>query len=94
MKLAPEQIVLRPRITEKSVFLQNMRNTYVFQVHPKATKTQIREAIGNIFGVKVDNVCTSTRRGKQRRTKHGVGFTPDWKQAFVTVADGQKIEGV
>ena len=94
MKLAPEQIVMRPRITEKSVFLQNVRNTYVFQVHPKATKVQIREAVGSLFDVTVAAVRTSTRRGKQRRTKYGIGFTPAWKQAFVTVADGQKIEGV
>jgi large subunit ribosomal protein L23 len=87
-------IIKRPLITEKSVHQQNATNTYTFSVDKRANKTQIREAIESMFKVKVSSVRTCTIPGKRvRRGKH-VGSTSPWKKAFITVADGQKLEGV
>jgi len=58
---------VRPLITEKSSAAYQDRGEYTFEVHPDATKPQIRSAIEELFGVKVTNVWTSNQRGKGRR---------------------------
>jgi large subunit ribosomal protein L23 len=89
------QIIRRPRITEKSVHLQNKLNSWTFEVHPDANKTQIREAIKALWKVDAVSVNTITCRGKPRRVRSRLpGMTPAWKKAVVRLADGQKIEGV
>lgn len=91
----PYQIIRRPRITEKSVHLQNKLNSYTFEVHPDANKTQIREAIKVLWKVQAVSVNTINCRGKPRRVRSRLpGMTPAWKKAVVRLADGQKIEGV
>ncbi|TVR12998.1 MAG: 50S ribosomal protein L23 [Planctomycetota bacterium] len=90
----PYNVIERPRLTEKTVHLQNKLNTYTFKVHPQANKIQIREAIQEIFKVKVSAVRTMNCRGKQRRTRLGTGTTASWKKAYVTLAEGEFIEGV
>ncbi len=92
----PYEIVRRPRISEKTVHLQNKLNTYTFEVHPSANKIQIREAIKALFKVEVLAVNTMNCRGKDRRMRNNrqPGATAAWKKAIVKVADGQKIEGV
>lgn len=87
-------ILRRPRLTEKTVYLQNNQDTYTFQVHPAANKIQIREAVESIFKVKVRKVATVNCRGKQRRTRLGIGTTASWKKAYVTLANGERIEGI
>ena len=94
MKLDATQIIQAPRVTEKTVYTQNALGAYTFKVHPSANKFQIKQAVESLFGVTVTQVRVSNRQGKQRRTRAGIGFTPDWKQAVVTIADGQEIEGV
>jgi large subunit ribosomal protein L23 len=86
-------IISRPRVTEKSVHLQNKRQTYVFEVHQDANKVQIRDAVERLFQVKVQAVRTVNCRGKDRRTRMSTGTTPAIKKAYVTLRDGQKIEG-
>jgi len=88
-------VILSPRITEKS--MNNALGTqYTFVVHTAATKTQIRHAIEEIFGVNVTNVNTVNVRGKQknfaRRGVRTAGKQSDFKKAIVTLKPGQKIE--
>ncbi|HEX3132507.1 MAG TPA: 50S ribosomal protein L23 [Planctomycetota bacterium] len=92
----PYEIVRRPRISEKTVHLQNKLSSYTFEVHPDANKIQIREAIKAFFKVDVLAVNTMNCRGKDRRMRNNrqPGVTAAWKKAIVKIADGQKIEGV
>jgi large subunit ribosomal protein L23 len=84
--------VVRPVITEKTSAAYQSRGEYVFQVHPDATKTQIRLAIEQLFGVKVTGVWTLNVRGKEKRMGKTVGRRPNWKKAIVKLRDGDSIE--
>ena len=92
----PYDIILRPRISEKSVYLQNELGKYTFDVHPDANKIQIKDAIKALFKVDVVGVNTMNCRGKERRMRNNrvPGLTAAWKKAIVQIAEGQKIEGV
>jgi large subunit ribosomal protein L23 len=84
--------IVRPLITEKSSAAYQDRGEYTVQVHPDATKPQIRSAIEQLFGVKVTGVWTSNVRGKEKRMGKTVGHRPNWKKAIVTLRDGDTIE--
>ena len=84
--------IVRPLITEKSSAAYQDRGEYTFEVHPDATKPQIRSAIEQLFGVKVTGVWTSNVRGKEKRMGKTVGHRPNWKKAIVTLRDGDTIE--
>jgi large subunit ribosomal protein L23 len=84
--------IVRPLITEKTSAAYQARGEYVFQVHPDATKTQIRTAIEQLFGVKVTGVWTLNVRGKEKRMGKNVGRRPSWKKAIVKLRDGDSIE--
>jgi len=84
--------IVRPLITEKSSAAYQDRGEYTFEVHPTATKPQIRSAIEQLFGVKVTGVWTSNVRGKEKRMGKTVGRRPNWKKAIVTLRDGDTIE--
>lgn len=84
-------IILRPVITEKSTNLMG-QNKYTFYVYPQANKIQIRQAVEQIFGVRVAEVHTLKVRGKKRRVGRHEGRTPDRKKAIVTLKPGNKIE--
>jgi large subunit ribosomal protein L23 len=84
--------IVRPLITEKTSAAYQDRGEYVFQVHPDATKTQIRLAIEELFGVKVTGVWTSNQRGKAKRMGNTVGRKPNWKKAIVKLREGDTIE--
>ena len=84
--------IVRPLITEKTSTAYQTRGEYVFQVHPDATKTQIRTAIEQLFGVKVTGVWTLNVRGKEKRMGKNVGRRPNWKKAIVKLRDGDSIE--
>jgi len=91
----PYQVIRRPLITEKSVYLQNATNTWAFEVHQDANKTQIREAVERLFKVKVLSVHTMNCRGKDRRMRGGAaGVSAAWKKAFVRLPADQRIEGI
>jgi large subunit ribosomal protein L23 len=83
--------IVRPLITEKSSAAYQDRAEYTFEVHPDATKPQIRQAIEELFGVKVTGVWTSNQRGKTRRVGQTAGRRPNWKKAIVTLRDGDTI---
>jgi len=84
--------IVRPLITEKSSAAYQDRGEYTFEVHPLATKPQIRSAIEQLFGVKVTGVWTSNVRGKEKRMGKTTGHRPNWKKAIVTLRDGDTIE--
>ncbi|WJZ01642.1 50S ribosomal protein L23 [Corynebacterium freiburgense] len=83
----PRDIILAPVVSEKSYGLME-QNVYTFFVAPSATKTQIKIAIEQIFGVKVDSVNTANREGKRKRTRAGYGQRKSTKRAFVTLREG------
>ena len=88
---SPRDIVIRPIVSEKS-YAGLERNTYTFLVDPRANKTEIKEAIQQIWNVRVTNVNTMNRKGKVKRTRLGVGRRPDQKRAVVTLVAGDTIE--
>jgi large subunit ribosomal protein L23 len=87
----PRDVLLKPVISEKSYGLLD-EGKYTFIVAPDANKTQIRQAVEAVFGVKVAGVNTANRQGKRRRTRHGWGKRPDTKRAIVSLAEGERID--
>jgi large subunit ribosomal protein L23 len=91
-ELEPYQVVLRPLITEKATHLSERYNAYTFEVNILATKTEVKEAIEELFNVKVVDVRTQNRRGKPRRYRHKVGYMRRWKKAVVTLFEEYRID--
>ncbi|MFD0872477.1 50S ribosomal protein L23 [Chlamydia abortus] len=88
----PRDIIKRPLITERSADMMAEKK-YVFEVDIKANKTQIRQAIEEIFKVKVLKVNTLRMPGKPKRYGRFSGYRPDWKKAFVTLSpDSKELE--
>ena len=87
----PRDVLLKPVISEKSYRLVD-DGKYTFLVAPEANKTQIRQAVEQIFHVKVTGVNTANRPGKRRRTRYGWGRRADTKRAIVTLAAGERID--
>ena len=85
-------IIIKPLITEKSTHQQQTRNSYAFQVHPEASKFQIKEAIERTYNVKVTDVRTMNRKGKPRRARFKMTTTSDWKKAVVVLDENSRIE--
>jgi large subunit ribosomal protein L23 len=85
-------IIKRPLITEKGTASQEAANQYYFAVDPRATKTDIRRAVSDIFGVSVVAVRTMNVGGKRRRVGMNTGRTAAWKKAIVTLKEGERIE--
>ena len=84
--------IVRPIVTEQSSAAYQERGEYTFRVASDATKTTIRNAIEQLFGVKVTGVWTSNQRGKSRRVGQQVGRRPHWKKAVVKLRDGDTID--
>jgi large subunit ribosomal protein L23 len=87
----PRDVLLRPVVSEKSYGLLD-EGKYTFVVAPDANKTQIKQAVEEVFRVKVTGVNTLNRQGKRRRTRFGWGKRVDTKRAIVTLADGDRID--
>jgi large subunit ribosomal protein L23 len=85
------QVIRRPIITEKGLGVKETQHTVVFEVAAAATKTEIKEAVQQIFKVKVDAVRTANFHGKMRRRGQSVGYRSDWKKAYVKLAEGEKM---
>jgi large subunit ribosomal protein L23 len=96
---AASEIVIGPVITERTYQLYT-QGRYTFRVSPRASKTEIKQALEEQYGaqnIKVRDVNTVTMRGKKRRSQRrasSIGHTGDWKKAIVTLGEGQKIEGL
>lgn len=85
-------VVKRPCLTEKSMGLQEDHNQIVVKVDPRANKLEIKQAIEDLFKVKVVKVCTANMHGKAKRVGVHSGRRSDWKKAFVKLAEGSKID--
>jgi len=98
----PRDVIIRPVVSEKS-YAGSSIGVYTFEVHPSASKPEIRDAVQRIFNVKVLKVNTLNRRGKRRMTRgrrgkrrmtrgtNRVGVRNGAKRAIVTLAPGQQI---
>jgi large subunit ribosomal protein L23 len=84
------QIIIRPVVSEKSYVLATA-DKYTFRVHPDAHKTQIRQAIEELFDVNVVEVRTASVKSKPKRRGLTTGRTRTWKKAIVQVKPGQSI---
>jgi large subunit ribosomal protein L23 len=84
-------IIISPAVTEKSTLVSSA-NQIVFNVAPTATKPEIKAAIEGLFGVKVKAVNTLVRKGKKRVFKGRPAVLSDVKKAYVTLADGEKLD--
>jgi len=78
-----------PCLTEKAALLQEDDGKVVFKVHTRANKIEVKRAVELIFNVKVKNVRTANMHGKQKRVGKTVGFTKNWKKAYVTLSEGE-----
>ncbi len=70
----------------------NVKGAYSFEVNKRANKIQIKNAVEKVYGVKVDKVRTSNRKGKQRRKGRAIGFTSSWKKAVVYLKPDHHID--
>ena len=87
----PRDVILAPVVSEKS-YAGLEGNVYTFLVDPRANKTEIKEAIQQIWNVRVVSVNTLNRKGKVKRRRWTQGKRPDQKRAIVTLAEGDAIE--
>ena len=89
MKLT--DVIRRPLVTEKTSIQREDGRTVVFEVASGANKVQIKQAVEHLLGSKVANVRTSIAHGKMKRQGRYMGQRPDWKKAYVTLREGQKL---
>ena len=85
------QVILAPIVSEKS-YAASTHGTYTFRVHSEAHKTQIRQAVEELFGVKVERVNVIKVQAKPKRRGLYKGVRPGWKKAVVQLAPGDTIE--
>ena len=91
MSLHPNEVLLAPVVSEKSYSLIG-DNKYSFRIHPDAHKTQVRQAVEQLFEVKVQRVNIVKVQSKPKRRGMTKGTRPGWKKAIVQLAEGQSIE--
>jgi large subunit ribosomal protein L23 len=89
------EVIDRALLTEKGTRLTEEENKYIFRVNPAANKVEIKQAVEELFKVKVVSVNTMNRQGKKKRQRTASsGKTADWKRAVVTLAEGSQIDFV
>ena len=97
--MTANQIIRRPLVTEKSTMQRDAgTNVIAFEVAPHANKIQVKDAVEELFKVKVEEVRLFNVRGKMKRMGRNVGKRRDWRKAYVRLKAGEKapdfIEGV
>lgn len=85
-------IIKKPCLTEKGMSLQELENQVVFKVDTRANKLEIKQAVEELFNVKVDAVRTCKVHGKKKRMGRHMGQRSDWKKAIVSLAEGSSID--
>jgi large subunit ribosomal protein L23 len=91
MSLHPNEVLLAPVVSEKSYSLIT-DGKYTFKVHKDAHKTQVRQAVEELFEVKVERVNIVKVQSKPKRRGMTRGRRPGWKKAVVQLAEGQTID--
>jgi large subunit ribosomal protein L23 len=89
MKLT--DVIRRPLVTEKTSILREDGKTIVFEVAPGANKVEIKRAVEQLLGAKVASIRTGLVHGKVKRQGRFAGSRPDWKKAYVTLREGEKM---
>jgi large subunit ribosomal protein L23 len=89
MKLT--DVIRRPIITEKTTVIREDGRTLVFHVAKDANKIDIKRAVEELLGSKVESVRTSVAHGKIKRQGRFAGRRPDWKKAYVKLREGEKL---
>jgi len=85
------QVLLAPIVSEKSTFIGEKRNQYVFRVTSDSTKPEIKAAVEYMFKTQVKSVSVVNVRGKEKRSGRFIGRRNNWKKAYVALAAGQEI---
>ena len=85
------QVLIAPQVSEKSTFVGEKNNQFIFRVMPDATKPEIKAAVELMFKVTVDSVQTVQHKGKTKRFAKGVGRRDHVKKAYVCLAAGQEL---
>jgi len=88
----PQDIIQAPLISEKGTALAESANQFLFKVRPDANKIEVKHAVETLFKVKVINVRMARFLGKVRRVGRSMGRRSDWKKAYVTLKEGDKID--
>jgi large subunit ribosomal protein L23 len=91
VSLHPSQVLIKPVVSEKS-YEQIAQNKYTFRIHADAHKTQVRQAVEELFEVKVVGVNIIKVQPKPKRRGRFAGTKPGWKKAVVELRAGDKIE--
>jgi large subunit ribosomal protein L23 len=91
VSLHPNEVLLAPVVTEKA-YAQIDNNKYSFRIHPDAHKTQVRQAVEQLFDVKVERVNILKVQPKPKRRGLHKGTKPGWKKAVVQLRAGDTIE--
>ncbi len=88
----PSEVIIKPHVSEKSLFSIEEDNRYTFVVAGDANKMEIKRAIEELFEVQVENVNTDNRPGRWKSMGVHRGKTPNWKRAIIRLAEGDRIE--
>ncbi|MBU1078333.1 MAG: 50S ribosomal protein L23 [Spirochaetes bacterium] len=92
-----DKIILRPVVSEKCTFLQNSADVYCFEVHPDATKHDIKNALQKMYSIHIVHINMVNINGKVKKRRFIEGKKKDWKKAYVKLKKGEKLpifEGV
>ena len=88
----PHDVIKAPLISEKGTLLTETANQVLFKVRPDANKIEVKQAVETIFKVKVVHVRMARYLGKMRRIGRSMGRRSEWKKAYVTLKEGDKID--
>jgi len=85
------QVLIAPQVSEKSTFVGEKNNQFIFRVMPDATKPEIKAAVELLFKVQVKSVQVANVKGKEKRFGRFIGRRRHWKKAYVCLKPGQEI---
>jgi large subunit ribosomal protein L23 len=88
----PQDVIRAPLISEKGSLLAEKTQQVLFKVRPEANKIEVKQAVETLFKVKVVKVRMTRYLGKIRRMGRHMGRRPEWKKAYVTLKEGDKID--
>ncbi|QQD17533.1 50S ribosomal protein L23 [Spongiibacter nanhainus] len=86
------KVLLGPHVSEKAAMAGDAGNQVVFKVLPGASKLEVKNAVEALFKVDVVDVRTVNVKGKVKRNRFGLSKKPNWKKAYVSLAQGQDID--
>jgi large subunit ribosomal protein L23 len=87
-----QEVIRAPLVSEKGTLLAESTNQVLFKVRPEANKIEVKRAVETLFKVKVEKVRMARYLGKVRRVGRSMGRRAEWKKAYVTLREGDKID--